>query len=126
MIAKAIRDYLAARLSVDVFYSQVPASPDNEVTILSYYGFPPDVKFAYSYPRFQIRSRAILFDDAESVAMQCFTYLQNLTHITMSGIEIIEIKALQDPYLLEYDEKNRAVFQQNFEAHVYYPTLYRE
>ncbi len=126
MISKAIRDYLTEHVATPVYYSQVVAEPDTVVTILDYFGFPPDIKFNYDYPRFQVRVRAPTYDDAYDVIQGCYNILQNAQNITISGMEIIEIKALQSPYMLELDEKNRVVFQQNFETMVYLQTANRE
>ena len=127
MISKAICDYLTQTTSgFPVFYSRVVASPDTSVSILDYFGFPPDVKHNYDYPRFQIRSRATTYEDAMNNAQTCYRALQNLQYVTVSGVEIIEVKALQSPYMLELDEKDRTVIQQNFETMIYYATNNRE
>jgi hypothetical protein len=127
LILKPIADYIKTFIGFsDVYYSQVVASPDTIVSVLGYPGYAPDVKFNYNYPRFQIRVRSLTYDVGNAYIWDIFSHLQRLDHSTLSGIEIIELKALQEPYILEIDEKNRFVFQTNYEAQIYYPTLNRE
>jgi hypothetical protein len=126
MIAKEIRDYLSTQIQdVDIFYSRVVASPDTIVSVLDYYGRPPELQDNYDHPRFQIRVRAPTYDESKDLCWECYSALHNLCRITVSGLEILEIVALQSPYQLELDELDRTVFQVNFEAHVYAPTTYR-
>lgn len=126
MIDKALQIYLSSHIpDVRIFYSRITPDPDIAIFIIPYGGKSPEVQDNYSYPSFQIISRAILSDNAEQNSARVFSLLQNIKNITLQNVEIIEITALQSYYQLKIDERNRVIYAQNFEAHIYDPTIYR-
>ncbi len=126
MIDKALQAYLAPLIpSVRVMFSRVTPDPDTALFIIPYGGARPDTQFNYAYPSFQVLSRALLADDAAKHSALVFSLLQNIKNITILGLEILEITALQHYYQLKIDDRNRIVYVQNFQAHIYEATMYR-
>lgn len=127
MITKSLQAHLSALFpSVRFFYSRITPDPDTAVFIIQYSGKQPDVKDNYSYPSFQIVSRALIADEAETNIRNVFNVLQNMNQQMIGDVEVIEITAKQSYYQLKIDEKNRVVYAQNYDAHIYESTQNRE
>lgn len=126
MIDKALQSYLSSVISdVRIFYSRITPDPDTAIFIIPYGGKSPEIQDNYSYVSFQVISRSLLADNAEQNSARVFSLLQNVKNITIQNVEIIEITALHYFYQLKIDERNRVVYVQNFEAHMYDPTAHR-
>lgn len=110
--------------------SQIPDStalPDNLVAVIETAGFPPDARVEIDRPAFQVLVRGSAlqrgssgYSEAKAQALS----IKNDLHArgpgqlgtTGSTGYYVGVLAMQDPFLLEYDQQNRPIVACNFVA----------
>jgi len=105
-------------LASDLFISREPASPDNCVTLYDTPGSPPVVFMnkneKYFYPAIQVRIRNNDYRQGYSLGKQIATMLHGEGQTEINDTYYSLIAAQSEPFLLEYDKNNRAIFIINF------------
>lgn len=115
MIDQTIKDFLIARgITETIYLGFLAAAPDTAVCITPTPGLPPDAKHNYNSQGFQVRTRAALYTDAQTLIYSIYNQLQSFGNQTISGVYITDIQAQQDPFSLGRDEQNRHGFAQNY------------
>lgn len=109
-----------------IFKSRLPASPDKAVA-LSETGGLPSVKAMSTgpgqavlrRPRMQVlvRSTPTGYSTGREKANAAFNLLDGFLERAINGTTYKWAEAVQDVFLLEYDENNRPVFAFNVEVH---------
>lgn len=124
--AKDIADLLAAQGSLsltfatDLFIGREPTSPDNCVTIFDTPGMPPQLTLGaksdagYYYPSIQIRVRNNSYADGWDLINDIKEYLHGLENVEQDGSIYDVIRCTQEPFLLDWDENDRARFVATF------------
>lgn len=124
----ALKQHLVNSGITDTIYlTFLAAKPDKAICIMSVPGSPPDFKHNYDNPAIQIKVRGDIADNdgAEQLANQVYSYLHGIGTMTISGIFFSSVAALQNPFLLKYDEENRPVYIANFTIEYYNETTNR-
>jgi hypothetical protein len=111
---EALRTYLQQSISETIYIGLRPAEPETCITLYQTAGLPPDAKHQYNSFGVQVAVRALTYTSAYTLAYAVFNKLQSLSTQTIAGLYIVDIQAEQDPYSLGQDERNRAVFVQNY------------
>jgi len=121
-----IKDILVAESALgltfgtDLFIGMEPTSPDNCVTIFDTPGGTPDLTLgndsSYGYPHLQIQIRNRSYPTGWSLAFDIKNCLHGRGPETWNGSLYTVIRCLNEPFLLDRDENNRARFIVNLEA----------
>lgn len=101
-------------VGVDLFYSQMPPTPDNVVVLFEYAGEPPDLHANVEYPGLQVMVRNKSYDAGRQKIEQIRNLLHGLAETTINGHRYLLIQARQSPEALARDENGRAIFVCNF------------
>lgn len=102
----------------DLHVGREPSSPNNTVTLFDapdrgpLVGYDNGVK--YYYTAVQIRVRNSRYDDAMKQAWDLVDVLHNRGNETVGDTFVTKIEALDNPFLLDWDENNRARVVINF------------
>lgn len=125
------RHMLEADSDLDLTYKenlmigQEPTGPHNVTTIFD----TPDAgsqltnekneednkKDRYEYAGVQIRVRNVAYDKAMQLAKDISSTLHGRGNETVNGYEVKLVRALDNPFLLDWDDNNRARVVVNFE-----------
>lgn len=106
----------------DLFSSIEMDTPDNQVVIYEYPGgLPVETmgvarKPQVSRPRIQIVCRGTSWDVASAKADAVWNLLSAVLDQTINGVRYLKITALQKPFLLKRDEKQRVSIACNYEC----------
>jgi|AntDeeMetageno51_2_1112566.scaffolds.fasta_scaffold20721_1 hypothetical protein len=102
----------------DLFIGREPSSPSNSITIFDtanrgrvLYAEKDD---PYEYGGVQIRVRNNRYDIAMEIARELVDILHGLGNMTQGTTYITAIRALDNPFLLDWDENNRARIITNY------------
>ena len=127
--SKDIADILSAESALDLtfatnlFVGREPATPDNCVTIFDTPGKPPELTLGgktdpgYFYPSIQIRVRNNSYVNGWTIINIIKEVLHAVTRETWNSTEYVLIRCTQEPFLLDWDENNRARLVSTFEIH---------
>lgn len=91
----------AGRAGVDLFWGQIPNTPDNAVVVFEYLGSPPDRTkggMEYGYHPLQVTVRNISYDAAIAKAWQIFGILGDRGPETLGSGVYDWIRARQMPF----------------------------
>jgi len=131
--AKDIRDMLVDSSSSDssdvgglglvfatnLFIGREPSSPNNCVTIYDTTSFPPDTTFdpteKYYRSSVQVRIRDLSYSDAMNLGIDIMESLCGRAQETWNGTLYTVITAKGEPFLLAWDDNNRAIVIINFD-----------
>lgn len=113
-IAQILQNNGIGTLGIDIFWGQLPASPDNCVALFEYAGEPPDLHSNVEYPGLQVLVRNKGYEAGRSKIEQIRSLLHGITETTLSSHRYLLIRANQSPEFLERDESGRAIFVCNF------------
>lgn len=110
----------------NVFVGYRPPEPDQLIALLDTPAPAPDTSFPMSPQRAQVTVRAAAFEYliAANLAKRVFVQLHAYPSLASTEVSppaaFVAVRALQTPYLLEYDDHDRPVFSFNFEANYTY------
>lgn len=124
-VARAIKYYLNQNNVQTIYISFKAEEPDDCTTIFIVPGLAPDFKHDYDNDGIQIVDRGNDYDSAQNRANSTYSILHGTGTMTISGIHFVSIRALQKPFLLRYDERNRAEFVCNYVIETYQDTINR-
>lgn len=124
----ALLDEIASRLDSEIaaltegtnlFKGRFPDAPDTCAAVFEYQGRGPQHTFgtdnAWRLPRLQVMVRAASYATGRALIESCFTAL-TFTNVTISGSRYMRCEPLQDPFYLNRDANERAIFAFNCEA----------
>lgn len=108
-------------LGSNLFLNALPDEPNNANSIIETGGIAPNHVFAGDRPawenaRVAVTSRSTSSTEARDDANIAWFALQEISNSTLSGVSWLRVSAVQSPFLLERDERNRAVFQANYDC----------
>jgi hypothetical protein len=120
-----IKDYLTGISSLglvfaeNLFIAKEPSAPHECVTLYDYAGAPPlatmeKLDNIYEHCNIQIRVRSDSYVDGYRWIHSIFSHLHNVGQTTINGTLYTSILAKQSPFVLEWDNNDRAVFIVNF------------
>ena len=99
------------------------ALQDKLVALIEVLGEPPDAYTELDKPHFQVLVRgdpitqvSSSYEEARAKAEEIKIDLHTLAPVTLSGRYYAALWALQDPFLLEYDQNDRPVLSVDFRA----------
>lgn len=105
----------------DIFTNFIPDSPDNLIATFDVPGPPPphsmggtSVNPALEIHGIQINVRNVSAEQAQSKMYDIFKELDGTGGVTLNAREYLYIEAVQTPFLLDRDEKERVTFTCNF------------
>jgi hypothetical protein len=103
-----------------VGFGALPATPDAAVALYEYPGQSPvyvknRAQPVYERPRFQVITRDARYIDARNKAEEVFRLLTGYSG-RLGGVDYQRITAVQSPFFLDRDDRNRPRFVCNFEA----------
>lgn len=123
--SKDICDILAAAslgltFAINLFVGLEPDSPDTCVTVFDTPGFPPELTLNPDdgnlyRPSVQIRIRAASYTVAYELAKDIMIELHGVNHEEWGSMTYELIKCTQEPFMLDYDKRNRPRFVANFD-----------
>lgn len=120
-----ILTYLAAEsvgtVGTTLFKYRAPPTVDSCVVLTDYLAGEPVWTHDSSTPnhgpgRFQVLARGSTGGNADALAQSAFTALSLPNGTTLSGTRYISIMPLQRPFILGFDDSNRAMVVFNTEA----------
>lgn len=122
-IADMISEESAMGLSLaqTLFIGKEPALPADCVTIFDTPGRPPDLtlqgnaRTGFYSPSIQIRVRSVTYLDGWQLVNSIKEFLHGINNEVKGGSTYLCIKCVQEPFLLDWDEKGRARFVVNFD-----------
>jgi hypothetical protein len=108
----------------DLFGGREPASPTECVTIFNQPGGgrflfnsttnPDGSKTTYEYTGFQLRARSKNYEKAILMLSNLIDILHGIGNQVVNGTKYTVIESLDSPFLLEWDDENRAKVVTNF------------
>ena len=120
-----IKDLLEASDDVDLtfmtnlFIGREPTDPSDVVTIFDAPSRGPALFYdrgkKYFYSAFQIRTRSANYNTGLSLAYDIQEYLHGRGNEVINDTYYGLIESIDDPFLLDWDENNRARFVNNFQ-----------
>ena len=119
-----IADILAAAglgltFATNLFVGEEPDSPNSCVTIFDTPGSPAQLTMTqgedYYYPVVQVRVRGATFQTGYALMDGVRAALHGLNHKAWNGTNYQMIKCIQEPSLLDYDERQRPRWVATFE-----------
>lgn len=113
-IIQILQDNGIGTIGVDIFYSQLPPSPDNVVVAFEYAGEPPELHSNVEHPGLQIMVRNKSYDAGRQKIEQVRNALHGVAETIINGHRYLLIQARQSPESLGRDENGRALFVCNF------------
>lgn len=122
LTAKQLAEHLGEQgigiVGQDLFYSFLPDSPDNLITITDTGGWPKDPDLPRKDPTFQFRIRGETYDEAQALAEKLYDYLcpdgicKKCFKIDEFFIQLVQpMQPL--PYYMGRDENGRDEFTWN-------------
>lgn len=129
MRASDLAEYLAANgigvLAKTIYYSSMPAAPDDVVVVNPTGGFAPDMELPLASPTFQIRIRAKAFEDAEAKANAVYALFTDeqgraKCNFSIGDTHIYYAKWMQEPTtaFIGYDANERAEYSLNLHLRI--------
>lgn len=124
MISEEIAAYIEANgegsVNTDLFFAGLPDLPDSATAIWEYGGEQPlHVKDragpVREFPRFQIIVRAKSYTVAREKAERIYRLLDGFKG-ELDGVGYASVRALQSPFFLGRDDKNRTQIVCNYQA----------
>jgi hypothetical protein len=125
MIAADITGYLASEghgtAGTDLFTDDMPADPDSLVVVYEY----PGMASVYVHdshaptleqPRIQITVRGTQYTAVSTKAEAVHAALLGIANMTINGVRYGHIRHLQDGWLKTRDERNRHIWQRNYQV----------
>ncbi len=124
-----IKDMLEANSSLgltfadNLYIGRQPSMPDDCVTIFDTPGSPPQLTLAgdegdgYYYPSVQIQIRKNGYKTGLEDALDIEKYLHGKHMEVWNDTTYVQIKCTGEPFLLDWDENERARFVLNFDIH---------
>lgn len=106
----------------DLFYGQMPETPDVCVALFEYAGSPPEFTHDgqdYENPGLQVMVRGTSYATARTTIDTIQGHLHTLANTTLSGTRYLLIRAVQSPFIFATDNNgrdstNRVTLAQNF------------
>lgn len=121
-----IGDYLSSGstgLSGTVLLGRLSDAPAEQVAVAEYGGFAPMRAMSsgpgtalLEHPRIQVLSRSASYASAKARIKQVEALLDGLSNRTINGTLYHFAAAVQPPFIMRYDELNRAVLAQNYDV----------
>ncbi len=110
---------LALTVDTDLFYAEMPDTPDACVCIYDTPGFPADPHQTYERPTVQVRIRGAKggYDAAQLQGQAIRDLLNGLNEETWNSARYIGIWATGDVGFVYFDDNRRPVFTVNFRIH---------
>lgn len=110
---------LALTFNTDLYYAEMPDSPDACVCIYDSGGMPPDPHQTYERPTVQVRIRGTKngYDAAHLRGQAIRDLLNGSYEETWNAARYIGIWATTDVMFIYFDDNSRPVFSVNFRIH---------
>ena len=112
-------DDLDLTFKTNLFVGREPTDPSDVVTIFDAPSRGPalfyDRGVKYFYSAFQIRTRSANYNTGLSLAQNIQSVLHGRGNEVINGTYYSLIESIDDPFLLDWDENNRARFVNNFQ-----------
>lgn len=105
-----------------VYVGYRPPEPDQVIVLIDTPSIAPETTFAMETNRVQVTVRASGFDypAASLLAQRVFVEIHGYPSLASTELSpparFLAIRALQNPFLMEYDDHDRPVFAFNLEA----------
>lgn len=93
-----------------IYIGSEPDTPDRTVTLYDTAGEAPNPKWLLDFPRFQVRVRAVKYEDAYNQAEAVKSRLLGLPSQDLGGIRYNGIYVVIDTAFLMKDDKQRFIF----------------
>ncbi len=78
--------------------------------------FGGDTAPSLENPGLQVRSRAVAYSTAQSLAVDVWTLLSKVINETLTSTKYLKISAVQSPFALDRDDQDRMIFVCNFDV----------
>lgn len=132
--SKNIKDMLVAASALslvagtNLFIGREPIKPNNTVTILDTAGTGASLDFdkndpndpndndRYEYAEIQIRIRNTSYETGMNLARKIISLLHNRGNEVINQTKVTLIQSVDSPFLLDWDDNNRARIVTNFEV----------
>ena len=107
--------------NTNLFVGKEPATPINCVTVFDTPGFPPQINLGGKsdsnifFPSIQIRVRNSSYLNGYDLINKIQWFLQATINETVDSVLYQLIKCTQEPFLLDWDETDKARFVCNFD-----------
>ena len=106
-------------LGTNLFLGRLPDEPDTAVALFETGGEAPvntmgGGLYEVEQPRLQVLTRGASYSATHALAMSVWLVLEATTNDTLSATLYHRITAVQSPFPIERDSKDRIVFSQNF------------
>ena len=106
-------------LGTNLFLGRLPDEPDTAVALFETGGEAPvntmgGGLYEVEQPRLQVLTRGASYSATHALAMSVWLVLEATTNDTLSATLYYRITAVQSPFPIERDSKDRIVFSQNF------------
>ncbi len=104
----------------NLFYGRLPDDPDACVALFETGGSPPshtlgpDAVAPMENPRIQVLVRSVAYADASSLIVDIWKQLEQVTNDTLTSTLYQRVEAVQSPFPLERDTRERLVMVCNF------------
>lgn len=105
----------------DLFCDDMPADPDDLISVWEYTGPPPlwlrdgDTP-GLEYPRLQLTVRGTTYADVRSRAEAVHAALLSVVGMEIEGISYGSIRNVNSGWLKTWDDRNRRLWQRNYEV----------
>lgn len=117
IVVNMLRDYIETLPLASGYqvFREYMSDVDNTIAVFSTGGFPGDYWLKYDNPTYQVRIRNTVPSTAATTANALYNQLNGLHTLTMSGIFVSKIVAMQSgPINIGRDEKQRQEYTLNF------------
>jgi hypothetical protein len=124
-----VATYLAANVTdtalvvgTNLLLGRMPEDPSTCVALFETGGRTPVDAFgastlpAYARPRFQALVRAVSYPAAEALATDVWRWVQKIDNDTLTGVLWLRASAVQSPFALQRDDRDRMVFSCNYQV----------
>jgi hypothetical protein len=107
-------------LGTNLFLGRLPDDPDTCVAVYEYSGDDPVNVMGgpglppVEQPRVQVAVRAAGYATAHTLAVECWTALEQVLNETLTSTRYHRVAAIQSPFPMRRDDQDRVVFAQNY------------
>jgi len=106
----------------NLFLGRMPEAPDTCVSVYQTAGRAPTDVFGgdtappIENPGLMIHVRAVAYSDCQALAEDVMKTLSKVINEALSGTTYYKVAAVQSPFALDRDDKDRMVFSCNFDV----------
>lgn len=109
-------------LGTNLFYSLMPETSSNCVTLFENSGAPPNFTMGSNNlptlerPQLQFLLRNSSYSDGRTLADSIYRTLTAISNTTINSVVYLRVEAVSNPALLERDSNRRVIFTCNFDV----------